>query len=234
MASDRQPYIVAVTASALPEDRERFIAAGINEYLAKPVIVNDLAAKLKKAYSSTRKWKPGQDHSPAGTESPYAVVQLDELRTRLGKTANELLRRVIPVFVREMPGRQRTLREAHSNQDSVTFARLCHSLKGSCRSIGADPLAKECERLEQISYGGELPSANEFEAFVTLSDDTVQALSDELKLLEKLYQPLTSESPSSHYPRFSLLRFFRFLCYFLGPARSAWCLETHKTRNIDN
>ena len=183
MEVNRQPYIIAVTASDFSRDSQRFASAGINDYLAKPVILNDLASALSNAFVTIYNQEPSQVATPAPATSGKPVLQLEELRCRLGTTADELLRRVIPVFVKEMPGRQCTLREAHSSMDRVRFGRLCHNLKGSCLSIGAYPLASECEKMEQLCDNHNLPSADELEAFISLSDSTVQALSQELHQL---------------------------------------------------
>ena len=80
-----QPFIVALTASALPEDRERFASAGFDSYLAKPVELADLAAVLSEAYGNPGKndlkaeddfvectaspWRAGRA-CPAGFRSP--------------------------------------------------------------------------------------------------------------------------------------------------------------------
>ena len=184
MDLDKQPYIIAVTASALPEDRQRSIRVGINDYVAKPVVLTDLASKLKNAYRIIKESEPAQAKTPNLVPSDIPVLQLEELRFRLGNSADELLRRVVPVFVKEMPGRLCTLREAHSKEERDTFGRLCHSLKGSCRSIGAYPLASECEKLEQLCFESKLPSTDELEALISLSESTAQALSRELQLLD--------------------------------------------------
>jgi CheY-like chemotaxis protein len=47
--SRRQPYIIALTANVMPEDRETYINAGMDDYLGKPMEINKLTEALKKA-----------------------------------------------------------------------------------------------------------------------------------------------------------------------------------------
>jgi CheY-like chemotaxis protein len=54
---ERAPYMVVVTASAMPGDRDRFIGAGFNAYLSKPLVLSTLAEIIKDAWMNTRRLK---------------------------------------------------------------------------------------------------------------------------------------------------------------------------------
>ncbi len=173
-----QPFIVALTASALPEDRERFASAGFDSYLAKPVELADLAAVLSEAYGS-----PGKNDLKAEddfVELTPVDLDLDDLYRRLGPATDGLLARVIPVFTSLLPSRKEALRSALRDADADTLTRLCHGLKGSSQSIGATKLAAACERHEKRAAGGRLPSTAELEEFLDLADATARALTRKL------------------------------------------------------
>jgi HPt (histidine-containing phosphotransfer) domain-containing protein len=87
-----------------------------------------------------------------------------------------LLKRVIPVFLRELPGRTARLRAAYAAQDVETLAQLCHGLKGASRILGANELAAAAERIEREAYGGTLPDAEEIGALLDLAGHAGRAL----------------------------------------------------------
>ncbi len=174
--SGAQPFIVAVTASALDGDREKFVAAGMDAYISKPVDMGELADVLDQAYATRRKQ---QTPSPEVALSP---IELDfgGLYSRLGPATDSLLQKVIPVYLRELPGRQEGLVDAFAAGDPQAFAQLCHGLKGTSRSIGATELAARCESGEEKGFGGILLERSELDALLDLSNRTEQALRSKL------------------------------------------------------
>jgi signal transduction histidine kinase/CheY-like chemotaxis protein/HPt (histidine-containing phosphotransfer) domain-containing protein len=178
----RQPFIVAVTASALAEDRARFRAAGMDAYLPKPVELSEMISVLNKAYAS----KQGESARPAesgGAPEPPVVLDLDNLYARLGPAADGLLSRVIPVFLRELPGREASLQDTLRKQDAEGFAQVCHGLKGISRSIGIVELAQVCARLEEGGFDGRLPSADDLDKLLALTRRTATTLERKLEEL---------------------------------------------------
>jgi CheY-like chemotaxis protein/HPt (histidine-containing phosphotransfer) domain-containing protein len=177
-----QPFIVAVTASALSGDREKFVASGMDAYISKPVELGQLAAVLEQAFAAVR-----HDNREPGPEDMVEIepvtLELGPLYARLGPAADDLLRKVIPVYLRELPRRGESLSEAFESNDAQTFAQICHGLKGASSSVGAAELASFCERHEQRGYAGILPVASELESLLDLSRRTGRALADRLRAL---------------------------------------------------
>ena len=175
-----QPYIVAVTASALKGDRERYLDAGMDGYLSKPVDLVELGAALEAAY----------DNCNDGDGAPWignlvemnpVDIDLDDLRCRLGPGLDSLLAKVVPVYVRELPGRLDHLSSALEQGDSEAFARYCHGLKGTSKSVGAVELAEMCSKYEQAGYEDELPSPDELADLKDLARRTAAALKNTLR-----------------------------------------------------
>ncbi|MBT8087913.1 MAG: response regulator, partial [Gammaproteobacteria bacterium] len=170
-----QPFIAAVTASALKGDREKYLEAGMDAYISKPVDVVTLGETLESAYAA----RNGSERPPWEddlVDMNPVDIQLDELRTRLGPALESLLSKVIPVYLRELPGRIEKLEAAMANGDSASFAQYCHGLKGTSTSIGAAELADLCSRYELGAYDGELPDADAFSEFKDLAIRTDKAL----------------------------------------------------------
>lgn len=170
-----QPFIVAVTASALKGDRDRYLAAGMDAYISKPVDILKLAETLASAYEK----KHGAERRPWSgdlVDMNPVTIELEELRARLGPGLDSLLAKVIPVYLRELPGRLAKLEAALAEGDAAAFAQYCHGLKGTSQSIGAAELAALCSDYEQAGYEGGLPSVEQFAEFRDLAERTGVAL----------------------------------------------------------
>ena len=170
-----QPYIIAVTASALKGDRDRYLAAGMDAYISKPVDLLKLAKTLDAAFES-RHAGEGAPWDGDLVEINPVDIQLDELRARVGPGLEVLLAKVIPVYLRELPGRLQKLDAALSKNDTAGFSQYCHGLKGTSQSIGATELASLCSDYELAAYEGDLPNRQQFEEFKDLAERTGIAL----------------------------------------------------------
>ena len=170
-----QPFIAAVTASALKGDREEYLRVGMDAYISKPVDIVKLAETLERAFEN----RYGGERTPLSddlVDMNPVDIRLDELRARLGPGLDSLLTKVIPVYLRELPGRLDKLRQALEAGDAASLAQYCHGLKGTSKSIGAVELAELCSTYELAGYDGELPSREQFEDFCDLAERTGAAL----------------------------------------------------------
>ncbi len=177
-----QPFVAAVTASALHGDKEKFEAAGMDAYVSKPVDPSELVAVLEKAYErkqSTASRGPGIAASELIDVEPVEL-DLSALYGSLGDKADGLLAKVIPVFLRELPSREERIRHAFHTNDSSQFAHVCHGLKGSSRSIGATELASMCETFEKNGFSGTVATETELEDLIGLARRTGRALQRKL------------------------------------------------------
>jgi len=158
MADLQQPVIIAVTASAMPGDRERYLASGMDHFLPKPLSPFALGQVLSNLDA------PNQAEIFSGTtisdrdvgDSPY--IDMDELRNRLGAMVIPMLGKVGPTFVSELPARLQRLKLARETKAIDELASIFHSLKGSSSSAGALRMAALCEEAEVKSRRGELVS----------------------------------------------------------------------------
>ena len=135
-----RPRIIAMTANALPEDRDACFAAGMDDYIAKPIRSNELAAALLRA----RPLKGGAASREVASTSLDATA-IESLR-ELGGDA--FVAEVIDAFLSDAPALIAALRTTHDEGDTGTLRRTAHTLKSNGQTLGAARFTELCRELE--------------------------------------------------------------------------------------
>ena len=143
----RPTPILAMTAGVLAGDRERCLAAGMDDYISKPVAFEDLAAAL-------RRWVPRGDTAediPPAPAAPGAGLDarvLGELRA-LDAPGSGFFQGVIGLFLSTAPGRLDALVAAVRSADAEAVRRMGHALRSTCGNVGAKRMHDLCASLEE-------------------------------------------------------------------------------------
>ena len=131
--------IIAVTAHALLGEREKALAAGMDDYVTKPLNIKHLREALQRWWPRESMW-PCQ---PASIPAP-PPTKPDSL---LDPTVDRSLG-VVRVFLRHVPDQLASLAGTLSSNDVEGLRDAAHKLKGSCLSVGVPRMAALCARLE--------------------------------------------------------------------------------------
>jgi two-component system sensor histidine kinase/response regulator len=137
--SGRHVPIVAMTANALEGDRERCLAAGMDDYLAKPLETPALRAMLEQVIQAL----PPVPHS-SGFDYRHALQEADQ----------EVIGLIAQHFLLHAPEEILNLRHAWQDRDCETVQRLAHSLKGLFLTFGALPAAQLAQALQVQARAG--------------------------------------------------------------------------------
>jgi two-component system, sensor histidine kinase and response regulator len=159
-ASGHRLPIVAMTAHAMKGDRERCLASGMDEYLAKPVNPDALIAVVERTAgiaAEDGRVAP-RTREPAPPAGPAVVFDAALTRARLGGDA-ALLRRLIRVFRADAPARLEEIRRAVAARDSEALRLAAHALKGAAAALGAEEAAAATRELERLARAGDLDAA---------------------------------------------------------------------------
>lgn len=161
-----QPQIVALTASALRGDRERYLEAGMDDYLSKPVQLEDLRRLLAPLganlpASTQEALTPKLPPNVKNEEEGAALVDwpaIKRLLASLEMPRDQATALVHNLYERELPTQLAALTAAVIAEDRPQTARLAHKLRGGSRQLGALALTAACLDLETAAKDPDMPA----------------------------------------------------------------------------
>ena len=147
---DARLPIVAMTAHAMKGDRERCLAAGMDDYLSKPLRPEELDALLERWLGAPGRAPRPRTRRPWPRDPFDALV--DDARMRVFRVDYpEIVDQLVELFVESTPPLLDELRAGAEAGDGDAVRRTAHKLKGSCQNIGAGFMAKLAHDLELAS-----------------------------------------------------------------------------------
>jgi signal transduction histidine kinase/DNA-binding response OmpR family regulator len=161
-AAGERPRIVAMTANAMQGDRELCLAAGMDDYVSKPVRVEELVAALERSSGREPARVPPvgdgiAERAAAPEEEP--VIDLRALERQRAAVGPDFLRELLATFLEDSEELVGAMRRALGEPNTDAFRRAAHSLKSNAASFGATRLAVVARELEMLARSGSLDGA---------------------------------------------------------------------------
>ena len=152
LPSDRQPWIIALTAAVRPEDKQRCLDAGMNDFLAKPVSLEALAEALARATRASRRLGAPRSGGTHGADVLDRAM-LDELAAASAASDPDFLATLAQTYARDADELINQLQAAAERGDTTARSRCAHALRGASAMIGALALPAICAELERPDAG---------------------------------------------------------------------------------
>jgi CheY-like chemotaxis protein len=148
-SSIRRPYIIAMTANAMQGDRELCLAAGMDDYISKPVRREELLAALERCPIHAND-EPVAPAAAPETDLLTAIDQavLHRLQDELGGGDPAIVLELIDMFLADMPSQLITMQQSYEQRNAIALRRSSHTAKSSAAIIGALEVVAACQALE--------------------------------------------------------------------------------------
>ncbi len=138
--------IIAMTAHAIVGFKEQCLQYGMNDFIPKPVDINDLSAAIARAV-------PRVNSHRSAALNPEEILDNSTILRQYGGD-NEFLNDLRMIFLKEIPNRVEKLRSALQEKDLQKIAKLAHSLKGVAGTVGAKSVLTLSTHLEKVAKSG--------------------------------------------------------------------------------
>ncbi|OEH84942.1 hypothetical protein BHU72_07050 [Desulfuribacillus stibiiarsenatis] len=173
--------IVAMTANAMKGEEEKYIQIGMDDYITKPFVTEELYTKieslvLKASQDPNGEPKENVEEKAEKVEQMQVPAGLQEGYNLLGRD-QQLFQEIVEIFVAEYPTDLEKMRQAIANQNAVELSEVAHGLKGELGHLRAAKAYQLASRLEKLGKESELQEASK----------VLEEFTRELALLEEFF-----------------------------------------------
>ncbi len=143
----RHTPVIALTASARAQDRERCLAAGMDDYLAKPIRHEQMSAIMKR-------WVSSSESPPDPRVRAQIAERIDEIRSFDPVSGDNLVRGLVDSFLERAPAAVSAIEVEMRSGDGAAAGVHAHKLQGMAGNLGANELAESSAEISDAARDG--------------------------------------------------------------------------------
>jgi len=176
--------IIAVTAHALAGDAEKYLSAGMDGYVSKPIRTSVLRSEIGRLTGGSGERWPQPAAKEGGREMANSKFDYRELLSRV-ENDRELMRELVGIFKEEFPRHHQALWEAVQKRDAERIASEAHKLKGMLSNLAANEASGAAASLEELARSGKTAEIEEaFSSFDRTASELLREMDSQLAVME--------------------------------------------------
>jgi signal transduction histidine kinase/CheY-like chemotaxis protein/HPt (histidine-containing phosphotransfer) domain-containing protein len=156
----RRNVIIAMTASASQEEKDNCVTCGMDDFVPKPILLDDLLRAIDRWTSRKQTLEPQHTVAPAEPES-IDVARIGQLKRLSEKHDPEMLANLVTDYLDGAPARIAKMRQAVRTSNPEELGTQAHSFLGVSGNLGLRRMAMLCGNLQYLSHADSLSGANE-------------------------------------------------------------------------
>ena len=156
------PHIIAMTGRALPEEQEECLAAGINDYLTKPIRLETLSKALSQCQPKANRHSSDTLYQEDLTPAVLDAKMLQEIQCIAGEEGTAFLVSTIDTYLEDASKMLQNIRDAIAQKQAEVLYQTAHTLKTTSAFLGAERFSQLCQELENMGKTGILTVTPEF------------------------------------------------------------------------
>ena len=167
---ENRPKIIAMTANAMQGDQERCLQAGMDDYISKPININELQNIIEK-------WGNAVNSQRATSEELLDMAAINEFCESYGE---DFFVETIQLFLDDARRLVEQIKNFSKDDDFQNLVLSAHELKGTCLAVGAKSLSELCKQIEICGKSKDWPKFSilreELEGLYNRSAERLKAL----------------------------------------------------------
>jgi len=177
--SGKHTPIIALTASVVEDGRQRCLAVGMDDYLAKPFTLEQMRAMLTNWLGAAPR-PAAREHLALVAEKPPSPDPIDDqvldsLRRLQQDGRPDIVQQVIQLFLKGAAGLLMDLDDGAATGDAALLYRASHALKSASANVGATVMSTHCKELEALAKSGSVQEAAQLVKDIRENYRTVEA-----------------------------------------------------------
>ncbi len=176
----QRPKIIAMTANAMHGDREICLSSGMDDYISKPILIEEVQSVIEKWGTVNTSINKIKNKMKIEKEELLDFNIIQGLKDLGSEDDKSFLKEVVGLYLEQAPGLMENIKKYFNENNALKMSQEAHSMKGASLNIGAKKMSEVCKSIELKGKANDLDGLPEL---IKELDEVYEISCTELKKL---------------------------------------------------